>query len=126
MFDYSAEKNAEGDTPIAEDALTLSSLDGLSHDEVFSEHLHGALANAGISGGVLKFHFSKRTGQLHGLTTFELQRPLDPKEIDLLLDFTLGQWCDGIGANFFQSRMDFGLAPQMFTPRSTVTIQKFD
>jgi len=103
--------------------LNLSALDGLSHDEVFSEHLHGALADAGISGGVLRFHFSKHTGRLNGVTTFELQRPLNSKEVDLLLDFTLGQWCDGIGSNFFQSRMDFGLAPQMFTPRSAVTIE---
>ncbi len=123
VFDYNAEKNSDGDTPIIEDVGILASLDGLADDAVFSDHLYGALLKAGIGGGVLKFYFSEATGELYGSTEFTLQRPLIPMEIDLLLEYTVGQWSDGIGSNFFQMRMDLGLAPQMFLPESAVTVE---
>lgn len=39
-------------------------------------------------------------------------RVLNPDQIALLKDYTIGQWSDGIGFNFFQERMRQGLAPQ--------------
>lgn len=126
VFDYNAEKDVNGDTPIVDDVEILANLDGLAHDENFSEHLYGALRDAGISGGVLTFFFSKATGQLHGSTEFSLQRPLNTLEADMLMDYTVGQWSDGIGSNFFQMRMDAGLTPQILVPKNAVTIEHFD
>ncbi len=119
VFDYNAEKTPEGDTPVVETREILESLDGLEHDEVFSDYLYDSsgqniLVNAGISGGLLQFWFDQKTNRLMGSTEYSLQRQLSKTEIDLLKEYTIGQWSDGIGSNFFQLRMDFGLSPQMF------------
>lgn len=131
VFDYNAEKDADGDTPIMEVKEVLASLHGLAHDEVFSDHLYGQagandIANAGISGGLLQFFFSQETGQLRGTTEYSLQRMLNASEIELLLDYTLGQWSDGIGSNFFQMRMDCGLAPQLLCGKKSIIIELVD
>ncbi len=102
-----------------EDAAVLKTLDGLSYDEeVFSDYLFdgedaGELEDAGISGGSLDFTFDSATGRLIGHTEYRLERALNPDQIAVLKDYTIGQWSDGIGANFFQERMRTGLAPQL-------------
>jgi hypothetical protein len=131
VFDYNAAKDADGDTPTVEIKEVLASLNGLTHDEIFSDHLYGKagendIANAGISGGLLRFLYSQETGQLLGTTEYSLQRKLNPSEIELLLNYTLGQWTDGIGSNFFQMRMDLGLAPQLLVDKKFITIELLD
>lgn len=69
------------------------------------------ILEVGITGGSLSFVFDAPSSQLLVSTTFMLARTLTAAEIEVLRDFTSGQWSDGIGDNFFQERMSHGLAP---------------
>jgi hypothetical protein len=103
-----------------EDFSTLKQLDGLTYaDEVFSDYLGDggdtrSLYEAGIEGGRLSFSADPATQRLLAHTEYTAPRHLSESEIDLLKTYTMGQWSDGIGSNFFQERMDQGLAPQIF------------
>ncbi|MBX3628081.1 MAG: hypothetical protein KF892_23935 [Rhizobacter sp.] len=118
VFDFNQVDPETGESGVfVEDVATLRSLDGLLYDEeVFSDHIGDgeleAIAGIGISGGSLAFAFDARSKQLIAKTKYSLTRPLKPKEVELLKSYTVGQWSDGIGSNFFQDRMHQGLAPQ--------------
>ncbi len=120
VFDFRQMDTDTGDEGRSiEDTAILKTLDGLSYDEeVFSDYLFdggdvGELEDAGISGGSLDFAFDSATGRLIGRTEYQLERALNPDQIAVLRDYTIGQWSDGIGSNFFQERMRKGLAPQL-------------
>ena len=101
------------------DPEVLKTLDGLEYvGEVFSDYLHdgrdiGTLKDAQISGGTLSFSFHEESEQLIAVTGYSVSRPLKKKEIAFLREFTSEQWTDGIGDNFYQERIDCGLAPQI-------------
>ena len=88
------------------DASVLRSLDGLTYDdERFTDYLGGPpeediLASALVSGGNLRF--SHRDGEplLTAITEYRSNRPLTESELRLLVDYTMGQWSDGIGENW--------------------------
>jgi len=120
VFDFKQIDPETGDEGrFVEDAAILKTLDGITYDEeVFSDYLFdgedaGELEDAGISGGSLDFRFDSATGRLIGRTEYQLERALNPDQIAVLKDYTIGQWSDGIGSNFFQERMRKGLAPQL-------------
>ncbi|WP_332852598.1 hypothetical protein [Duganella sp. S19_KUP01_CR8] len=120
VFDFQQVDPESGEEGLfIEDAAILKTLDGLSYDEeVFADFLFdgedaGELEDAGISGGSLDFTFDSATGRLIGRTEYQLERALNPDQIAVLKNYTIGQWSDGIGANFFQERMRKGLAPQL-------------
>lgn len=120
VFDFKRVDPETGEEGVfVEDAAVLKTLDGLSYDEeAFSDYLldgenAGELEDAGISGGSLAFNFDSASGRLIGRTEYQLERALNPDQIALLKDYTIGQWSDGIGSNFFQERMRHGLAPQL-------------
>jgi hypothetical protein len=110
-----------------DDPAVLRTLDGLVYgDELFAEYLMdddgtAAFADA-VSGGLLFFSFDAASGQLMAHTEYALSRPLSPQEVDLLQDYTVGQWSDGIGSGFFQERMRVGLAPQVWAPEDEVLV----
>jgi hypothetical protein len=118
VFDFNQIDPETGESGLfVEDVATLRSLDGLQYDEeVFSDHIGdgelGAIADIGISGGSLSFVFDVSSKQLIAKTQYSLTRPLKPREVEFLKSYTVGQWSDGIGSNFFQERMHQGLAPQ--------------
>lgn len=103
-----------------EDELSLQALHGLSYtEESFSEYLSDGdetrmLAHIGVQGGYLSFAYDPRTKQLLASTEYELPRALTSEEVQRLKKYTVGQWSDGIGSNFFQERIREGLAPQVF------------
>ena len=117
-FDFRSEDTMADDAPVVSDPRLIQTLDGLEHDEIFSDYFSDGgdttLADAGISGGRLRFEFDRESRMLFCVTEYSSPRPLTDSELELLRDYTIGQWSDGIGENFFQERMDFGLAP-MFT-----------
>ncbi|MCU6499593.1 hypothetical protein LPN04_17500 [Rugamonas sp. A1-17] len=120
VFDFKQVDPETGEEGVfVEDAAILKTLDGLCYDEeVFSDYLLDGdaargLEDAGISGGSLEFNFDRASGRLIGRTEYQLERALNPDEVALLKDYTIGQWSDGIGSNFFQERMRHGLAPQL-------------
>ncbi len=95
----------------------MRSLDGLIYDEEsFSDYIGDggmdAIADIGISSGSLVFIFDTKSNQLFATTRYSLARPLTEEEVELLKDYTVGQWSDGVGSSFFQERMHQGLAPQ--------------
>jgi hypothetical protein len=118
VFDFNQTDPETGESGLfVEDVAVLRSLDGLLYDEeIFSDHIGDgeleAIANIGISGGSLAFVFDAKSKQLLATTQYSLTRPLKPREVELLKSYTVGQWSDGIGSNFFQERMHQGLAPQ--------------
>ena len=117
VFDFTQlDPETDEDGLLVEDPVVLRSLDGLQYtEEVFSDYLGDGgdadISEVGITGGSLSFVFDAPSSQLMVSTTFMLARTLTAAEIELLRDFTSGQWSDGIGENFFQERMSHGLAP---------------
>jgi hypothetical protein len=126
VFDFQVDGD---DPPVVEDPAILATLDGLEHDEVFSDYIADSgdpsLVDAGISGGRLYFVFDPKRGVLFGVTEYTAPRLLSAAELAALKEYTLGQWSDGIGSNFLQERMREGLAPQLpFMDDETVTIEQ--
>jgi hypothetical protein len=66
----------------------------------------------GVSGGLLRFEYDEKSQQLYGVTEYSLSRALTAAEVSLLREYTIGQWSDGIGENFFCIRLLLGPAPQ--------------
>ena len=114
VVDFRESDNGE----LVDNREVLKTLDGLAYlDESFSDYLFNgtgrkALEEAGISGGTLRFEFHSASDCLIAVTEYVTSRILSEQEAAMLGDYTVGQWSDGIGSNFFQERMAVGLAPQ--------------
>ena len=84
----------------------LASLDGLSSDEKFSDYLideiDPLLSNLPVSGGCLTLRYASASHQLFALISYCTQRRLVSKEVNALVEYTLGHLSDGIGENFVQ------------------------
>ena len=117
VFDFK-HKDSSGEPTVVENVDVLRTLDGLEHDEVFSDYISDGgdhtLASAGVTGGRLIFRFDVKAKVLFGITEYQAPRTLNNSELAMLKEYTIGQWSDGIGSNFLQNRMDDGLAPQLF------------
>ena len=91
-------------TPITDPAL-LQKLDGIEYrDDNFTDYLEGpnerSLAEVLNPGGDIALKFDKTTGFLLYVTEYEATRELTKDELKLLLEYTTGQWSDGIGSGF--------------------------
>lgn len=96
---------AAGDRPVT-DIARLATMDGAGSDECFSDYLLDdpqtrELPSRGVSGGYLRFRFLADKKQLWAETEYDLRERLTNAEIESLTAYTLGQWSDGIGENFF-------------------------
>jgi hypothetical protein len=91
----------------------LRTLDGLvADDETFTEYLGPgglqptpeelALAEVLEPGGVISFSYRDGDPVLTATTEYRSPRPLTPTELRALVEYTMGQWSDGIGENLFQ------------------------
>jgi hypothetical protein len=110
-------QTADGNPVDVVDPDTLKSLDGLEHDEVFTDYMQDSsdaagLAGVGITGGLLRCSYDSQDEHVYYVTEYAVPRLLTPDEMTVLTTYTVGQWSDGIGANFFQSRLLVGPAPQ--------------
>jgi hypothetical protein len=97
------DKNA-GDA-LVRDRARLVVLDGVASDECFSDYLSDdrhtkELPSKGVSGGYLRFRFKADRNELWAETEYDLKEPLTDDDTKSLVDYTLGQWSDGIGENF--------------------------
>jgi hypothetical protein len=95
---------AAGDRLVT-DVARLAALDRISSDECFSDYLLDnsdtkELPSKGVSGGYLRFRLRSDLKQLWVETEYDLRERLSDKDMESLVDFTLGQWSDGIGENF--------------------------
>lgn len=130
VFDFESPEATHTTVPIVEDPVRLRTLHGLEHDEIFSDYMcdggDETLADAGVTGGTLRFEFDETTGVLFGFTRYSAPRLLSEEELCLLKEYTVGQWSDGIGENFTQERMEVGLAPQLlFMSSEEVSITQY-
>ena len=130
VFDFQSPEATDSTVPVIEDPALLRTLHGLEHDEIFSDYMSDGgdhtLADAGVTGGTLRFEFDEAAGVLFGLTTYSVPRFLNEEELSLLKEYTVGQWSDGIGDNFTQERMDIGLAPQLsFINHDNVSVEQY-
>lgn len=100
----------------------LRQLDGIVYDdEAFTEFLGGPSEETAIAllldhGGHLSFRFDESAGQLIASTEYRVVRPLHEGELKTLVNYTLGQWSDGIGENLVGESLDrFGFTIQCET-----------
>jgi ankyrin repeat protein len=96
-------------------------LDGTFYgDEAFTDFLGGPSDETDLAlllehGGYLSFQFNESRNQLDAVTEFRAARRLDDSELELLTNYTAGQWSDGIGENFVSesfARYGFSLQPE--------------
>lgn len=69
----------------------------------FAEYFPEEMSNISsvINQGYADFHF--RDGKLYVETTYYSERELEQSELDILAEYTQGQWSDGIGESYEQS-----------------------
>jgi hypothetical protein len=105
------------------DPAILRSLDGLVCDEErFTDYIgaappEDAVAAALEPGGLLQFSYEEGEELLTAITEYRTLRTLTKEEFDLLVDYTMGQWSDGIGENWTGCSEDYcGYAIMCLTP----------
>jgi hypothetical protein len=85
------------------DYENLKRLNGVSAHEEFSDYFgedEQSLIDKDVCNGYMHFEF--KDNKLWTVTTYESDVELTQKEIDVLADYTQGQWSDGIGEGFEQ------------------------
>jgi hypothetical protein len=88
------------------DPDVLRSLDGLVYDEEwFTDYIGGPLKEDRLAaalepGGVISLAYSDGEDVLTATTEYRSRRLLTAAELQLLVDYTMGQWSDGIGENW--------------------------
>ncbi len=100
------------------DATTLSSIVPLVYeDELFSDylldaHLDPSLVDAIAPSGKLRFDYDGESTALRVSVEYQVRRPLSDAETRALVEYTLGQWSDGIGENWMsesQNRVGYSI-----------------
>lgn len=101
----------------------LQQFDGQSDQSIFSDYFHDKEKFLLVSGGYLDFEYDKETKKLYAVTTYDAVRKLDEKEEKMLLDYTTGQWSDGIGESFEQNPVDdiYYLSAWYSNQKATIT-----
>lgn len=91
------------------DQAKLTLVDGLvgGEGETMSDYLEGGehLATIGLQGGDLRLAQDSRGG-LEVITTYVAARELSELELAALVEFTEGQWSDGMGTHGFYESLD--------------------
>ena len=98
------------DEPIT-DLQRLRTLDNVQYsDETFSDYISDGgepeLQSVPVTGGHMRFYFDHRSNQLCAETVYDSARILTRQEVGALIEYTRGQWSDGIGENFSQMYAD--------------------
>lgn len=78
----------------------LAELDGIECEHEFAEFFEETSWSDDVDGGYMDFRYEN--GKLWTYTEYYSFRLLDKNELEELLDYTVGQWSDGIGEGFEQ------------------------
>jgi len=77
-------------------------LNGIDCQDEFTEYFDSDFTFKDVvTSGYLNFKYED--GKLWSITTYESSRELTKEELEQLLDYTTGQWSDGIGEGFEQN-----------------------
>ena len=98
--------NWDGDNPVpVKSPEALEALHGVTYDEescsdylLDGEEEKNKLGHLNISGGLIRFEYSKDTKSVFISTEYTSSSPLTQDEIDCLMVYTGDQWTDGIGS----------------------------
>ena len=88
------------------DSDVLRTLDGMVYDhERFTDYIGGPpeedeLSAALEPGGIISFKYQDGDYLLTAITEYQSRQPLTEAQLRLLVDYTMGQWSDGIGENW--------------------------
>lgn len=82
------------------DFQDLEKLHGIECQEDFTDYLNKNLSGLGLSSGIMNFEYWD--GKLFTRTEYLSERKLTDSELAELVDYTQGQWSDGIGEGFEQ------------------------
>jgi len=103
-----AELHDDDFEPIA-DPARIGLVDGLvgAPGETMSEYFEGdeILTGVGLEGGDLRV-LRVRDGSLEVVTEYEAERLLSEEELAALVEFTEGQWSDGMGTHGFYEPLE--------------------
>jgi len=83
--------------------VDLKIFHGVDDQSCFSDYMGLDLPLDVISGGYLEFVYDSEKNELIATTAYYVTRKLTPKEEAALIDYTQGQWSDGIGECFEQN-----------------------
>ena len=113
----------------------LSNFDGVSDDACFSDYFstidcqgnaQKCLIEADVSGGYLEFVYNKELEKLFVETSYDCPRELTKEEQKILVEYTQGQWSDGIGEGFEQREIDGVYISPWFSGQTAKVITKDD
>jgi hypothetical protein len=83
------------------DHQNLEELDGIDCQDRFSEYFDSDFSFVkNVTGGYMEFKYEN--GKLMTYTVYNSDRLLTDEELNELMDYTQGQWSDGIGEGFEQ------------------------
>jgi hypothetical protein len=86
------------------DAALLQKIGGLEYTkEVCATYLDEPLSDIGLEGGGLRLVFDQSSQTLRVFTEYRSPRKLKKSELAALVDYTKGQWSDGIGEGCFDA-----------------------
>jgi hypothetical protein len=107
------------------DAKKIKALTETEYEECFSDHFQeDELSNIGLTEGYLRF-FINENKSLTVLTEYKSPRSLEENEVSALVEYTLGQWLDGIGSNFSQEyQMKKGVSVAFFASEETIIVKQ--
>lgn len=92
-------EDQEGETFDLSD-FQLQKCNGIDIPDDFVDYIDNDIIAGKVRSGYTEFKYEN--GKLWSICTYELKIPLNQDEIDYLVDYTSGQWSDGIGEGFEQ------------------------
>lgn len=103
MYKITVKGEAKTEYPYPED------IHGVECEDEFTEYFHDrykddpneeALIKKGVKNGYMSFVYED--GTLYTITEYDSPQELTPEELEILKNYTSGQWSDGIGEGFEQ------------------------
>jgi len=122
---YSAE-NYETNT----DPSIAKGFDGFKYTDVeMSDYLidysDTILGGLGLTGGYIEFQFDTSENRLWVVTEYSSPRELTQDEISALVEYTQGQWSDGMGTNFEIPHADENqVCTELYNSEQTIRVEQ--
>lgn len=109
------------------DYSNLKELDGIDCQDEFSEYFRDDFTfKNNVSSGYMDFRYENN--KLYTYTEYQSNRKLTDEELEILEDYTTGQWSDGIGEGFEQNPCYYDendnevfISPWFYGQKTTIT-----